>query len=121
MDDKNNTTYLECDNCYFKSVCDYYEPGKKACDYQLDLSDLDINNLESIKIGVQELIATEIKRLKRLELLYKIRGDDPAIFETSTRCAGRILSMFRDYANVREKLDGEEAKEIWEKLLGDIE
>jgi len=110
--------YKECDSCSLKNICDYYEKGKKVCDYMLNVDKIDLSSLESIEKTAGKIIEEQLKRLKKMEIFFKTEPESTEIFEASTRCAKRVMDMLKDYAVIKEKYEGSKKDtNPWKKLL----
>jgi len=114
------TTYKECNNCALADICDYYEPGKKVCDFQVQKEKVDLSSLESIERAAGKIINEQLKRMKKMELFFKTEPESTEIFEASTRCAKRVLSMLKDYAVIKEKYEKNTKTNPWEDILDNI-
>lgn len=114
-----DTTYKSCNNCTLSEYCDHYEGDKTYCDYNLSKRP-DQDKLDYLMAEAENLISTQINHMKKFQLLMKKYGDDPSIFEASTRCSKRIMSMIRDFNSIKEKMDQPTQNKIWENILGKV-
>ena len=111
------TTYKDCDSCTLKDVCNYYEAGKKVCDYTQKMESIDLSSLASIERAAQVLIEEQLRRMKKMEIFFNTNPESTEIFESSTICAKRVMGMLKDYATIKEKYETKSDSNPWENIL----
>lgn len=106
----------ECDKCSFAGRCDYYEEGKKVCDYQLK-PDINLAELNSIQKLAEEIVQTEMQRYRKLEPFFQLDAENAELFELSSKISKRLLSTLKDYAVIKDTYEKKQKPVGWEDLL----
>jgi len=109
-------THKECDKCAFAEVCEFYEPGKKVCDFEIK-RDIDLSSLQSIQDFAEELAKTEYQRYRKLTPFFSQNYENTELFEVSSRTAKRLMSLLKDYANIKELYEKRNKVTGWDQIL----
>jgi hypothetical protein len=94
-------TRKECDKCAISDACNYFEPGKKACDFNLN-PEVDLSSLSKIEAFVEDIVSTEMKRYKKLEPFFDADYENMELFDMSSRIGKRLTSIIKDYASIKD-------------------
>jgi hypothetical protein len=112
------TTYKTCNACTLAEQCNFYVAGKKVCDFQVNTHKIDLSSLSSIEAAAGRLIEEQIHRMDKMAIFFEMEPDNTEIFEASTRCAKRLMSMLKDYAVIKEKYEKDtSANDPWKDML----
>jgi len=112
------TTYKTCNACTLAENCNFFEAGKKVCDYQVNTNKIDLSSLASIEAAAGKIIEEQIHRMDKMRIFFEMEPEGTEAFEASTRCAKRLMSMLKDYAVIKEKYEKDSAGvDPWKSTL----
>ena len=109
-------THKECDKCGVADACEFYVPGKKVCDFEIK-RDIDLSSLQSIQDFAEELAKTEYQRYRKLTPFFSQNYENTELFEVSSRTAKRLMSLLKDYANIKELYEKRNKVTGWDQIL----
>ena len=109
-------TNKECDQCSFKDGCEFFEAGKKVCDYQVK-PDIDLSQLNSVQKLAEEIVRTEMQRYRKLTPFFETDSENAELFELSSKISKRLLSTLKDFAIIKDTYEKKEKPVGWEQLL----
>jgi len=109
-------THRECDKCGVAEACEFYEPGKKVCDFEVKRN-IDLSSLRSIQDFAEELAKTEHQRYRKLTPFFSQNYDNLELFEVSSRIAKRLMSLLKDYASIKDTYEKRNKVTGWGEIL----
>lgn len=109
-------THRECDRCGVAKACDFYEQGKKVCDFEVK-KDIDLSSLQSIQNFAEELAKTEYQRYQKLAPFFSQDFENTELFEVSSRTAKRLMSLLKDFASIKDTYEKRGGGLDWKDVL----
>ncbi len=110
-------THKECDKCGVAEACDFYEEGKKVCDFEVK-KDIDLSSLQSIQDFAEELAKTEYQRYQKLTPFFNQNYENMELFDLSSRIAKRLMSLLKDYSAIKDSYEKRGKVRGWSEILG---
>ena len=106
----------ECDTCTLAAGCQYFEAGKKVCDFDLN-PDIDLSSLENIQTFAEEIMSSEIMTYKLLETIVKLNPENADLIELKRKYSKTIMSTLRDFSAIKDSYEKRKSGSSWEDIL----
>ena len=107
----------KCDECNLDDACEFYEPGKKVCDFVIK-QDVDLSSLKSIQKNIEEIMQSELGTYRLLSMIVEKYPDNAELMDLKRRYGNTIVRTLKDFASIKqtyEKTSG--TKSFKEALL----
>ena len=107
----------ECNTCSLGEGCEFFEPNKKVCDFQVK-PDIDLSSLASIQGYAEKIVASEWVTFQKLDQVVNTFDTDSAeLIDLKRRYAKTMLSILKDFASVKDTYEKRKDVSGWESIL----
>lgn len=106
----------ECDSCSLQDGCEYYEPGKKVCDFVIK-QDVDLDSLANIRGFAEEIVSSEIGTYRLLGQIVNKYPDNADLIDLKRKYGKTIMATLKDFASVKEKYEKTKGSLSWQEAL----
>ena len=106
----------ECDTCTLAIGCQYFEAGKKVCDFDLN-PDIDLSSLKEIQKFAEEIMSSEIMTYKLLETIVKINPENADLIDLKRKYSKTIMSTLKDFSSIKDSYEKRKSGSSWENIL----
>ena len=108
----------ECDTCNLSEGCDYYEPGKKVCDFVVK-QNIDLSSIENIQKHIEDIMGSELGTYKLLEVIVQKYPDNAELMDLKRKYGNTIVRTLKDFASLKETYEKSKGtKSFKDALLG---
>ena len=92
----------ECNTCSLGKGCEFFEPNKKVCDFQVK-PEIDLSSLANIQQYAENIVASEYVTYQKLDqVVNSLDSDSTELIDLKRRYAKSFLSVLKDFASIKD-------------------